>query len=942
MSARKRAGLQPSLQDGEDGRWHEVWRLVLSAEQEPAAERREFLLSAHSDPFVIREAIAILEASVTYASIEQSFPSLSEERFAPQSGMKIGRYRVGTLLGAGGAGSVYAAFDEELKRAVAIKFFVPRRATSVMDRPLREARAASALNHPNIIVVHEVIETGGAAAIVMELVQGVTLRALTERNAKLEDVLDWSSQLANALGVAHSHGLIHGDIKPENVMVREDGYVKLLDFGLALGGQEEGRIGGGLAGTLRYLSPEQCGGEAPTPASDIFSFGVMLYELTTGKYPFPTENSLGVLHAIAAADPPRPALMNAKLPRAMDDLIVSMMAKEPGARPTAQQAAARLADAAGLATDERRRSARLRWWVLPASLAAMLGGVAILPSLKRTTKIDLARMTLRPMASQSGSETNPTISPDGLWISCLYNAQAGDAAQLQIHSTQGGSPVVIDTTGLAVEGRAGWSPDSSDIVFAGSYGPGKHLIYRAARKGGKAVPLLACNCPEPGCCGVDWSPDGRSLALTDSNPGDSINGLFLVDLSRHERRLLMPPQELGVAEPRFSPDGKWIAVDRPVTYTADDLFIIPAAGGASRRVTQDSAWIGSYDWTSDNRSLIAISARKSGKRELWQFWMDGKREPERLASSEFGLIRTPTVARRKGSLAWVLQVSNTSLWRMRANGRGRPAEVLLSAMGTQQEGQWSNDGRMAFSSDRSGSTEIYIARADGSEQTQVTRFNSVLVAEPRWSPDGRWLAFVGHPDGNADLFIVPCEPGGLRCGTPRRLTRSPATEMNPSWSADGKWLYFASRLRSQFDLWRMPGAGGKAERVTWKGGFSARESADGRWLYYSKVDAGLGFWRMRLAPGSSEHREELLVSGIPFPAAETWALGIRELFYYPATEGVAVRFPAVRAVSLDDPRRVRDLPVDRVLGRGLSLSPDGSWLLRTQTDRSLSLVIIAE
>ncbi len=192
MPVRKRASPQSSVQGKDDCRWHEIWRLALAAEQQPAAKRREFLASAHPDSFVVRQAMAILEASVSFLSAEQSFPSRDAGGFLPQAGMKIGRYRVGILLGAGGAGSVYAAFDEELNRAVAIKCFSRRRAGSSVDRPLREARAASALNHPNIIVIHEVIETGEAAAIVMELVQGVTLRALMERNPKLEDVLDWS------------------------------------------------------------------------------------------------------------------------------------------------------------------------------------------------------------------------------------------------------------------------------------------------------------------------------------------------------------------------------------------------------------------------------------------------------------------------------------------------------------------------------------------------------------------------------------------------------------------------------------------------------------------------------------------------------------------------------------------------------------------------------
>ena len=281
-------GRQIGLPGETDSRWDAIWQLVLQAEQLPAGERGAFLQSAETDPFIIRQAVAILEGSESLATAAASLPLAPEERFVPQTGMKIGRYRVGTLLGSGGAGSVYAAFDEELNRPVAIKFVSSRRSGSsdAPALPLREARAASALDHPNIIMIHEVIETGETAAIVMELVKGVTLRAAAQKRPSLDEVLHWSTQLAHALAVAHAHGLIHGDIKPENVMVRDDGYVKLLDFGLALDAQPRETRGSQLAGTLRYLAPERWLGQPPTQAGDVFAFGVILYELTTGRYPY--------------------------------------------------------------------------------------------------------------------------------------------------------------------------------------------------------------------------------------------------------------------------------------------------------------------------------------------------------------------------------------------------------------------------------------------------------------------------------------------------------------------------------------------------------------------------------------------------------------------------------------------------------------------------------
>src|SRR5215831_4866723 len=457
---------QSGIFSADDSRWQEIWRLVLDAEQKPVADRRSFLLSAQVDSSVIRQAIAILEGSATLASAAPSFPAVDDGRFAPRTGMRIGRYRVGTLLGSGGTSFVYAAFDQELNRAVAIKFFSPRRhgTPASAARPLREARAASALNHPNIIMIHEVIETGEGAAIVMELVQGVTLRAIAAERPRLDDVLHWCRQLAHALAVAHAHDLIHGDIKPENVMVREDGYVKLLDFGLALGARPEERTAVPLTGTLRYLSPEQCLGQPPTPASDVFAFGVLLYELTTDQYPFPTDSTMGLLQAIAAADALRPSCLNPKLPCALDDLIAGMLANQPAARPTAQQVADRLAEAARqVAANDRRRSSKVQLWALAAALALLTSVVTILPVRQPRGRIDLSRMAIRPMASQPGLETHPAISSDGRWISCQYRVRTGDLPQLQVHSTQGDPPVVINTAGLVVEDRKSTRLNSSHL-----------------------------------------------------------------------------------------------------------------------------------------------------------------------------------------------------------------------------------------------------------------------------------------------------------------------------------------------------------------------------------------------------------------------------------------------------------------------------------------------
>jgi Tol biopolymer transport system component len=617
-----------------------------------------------------------------------------------------------------------------------------------------------------------------------------------------------------------------------------------------------------------------------------------------------------------------------------------MLAKRPEERPTAQQTAERLAAIARQsAANHSLFGIKAGWWAL-AAVMAVAAALLMLPRPPRG-RLDLSRMNVHPMASQAGLDTAPSISPDGLWISSLYRTRPSDRPQFQVHATQGSTPVVIDTGGLTLADPAAWSPDSRELVFVGA-SSGKRSIYRTSRTGGPISAVAECN-NSVRSCGIDWSPDGRSLAVSDVLPGQSSAGLFLVDIPSGRRHALIPPGGASVSKPRFSPDGRWIAFSRPASFTYDEICLIPAIGGAVRCVTRGLWWLAGFAWNSDGRSLIAISAHQADKPEMWQFSFDGKSEPYRMASFDIGRAQEPSVARRKGSLVWVRDLSSSSIWRMPVGEPGRAAELLVSSSGSDADAEWSSDGRMVFRSDRSGSSELWIARADGSGQRQATRFQGPFVGDPHWSPNGRYLAFTAHPDRNADIFTIGCDGADPQpCGSPRQLTRSPGTDANPTWSADGRWIYFSSNRSGRFEVWKIAAAGGEPARVTWNGGYVARESADGSWLYYSKVEPAKGFWRIPLPARGAGEQEESVIPHAPFRAAATWALGRRELYYYPSEQDGVLPFPSVRAVDLET-RRVRDLQTgNTLLGRGLSLSADGKWLLRTQSDRSQSLIMIAE
>ena len=264
----------------------------------------------------------------------------------------VSHYHIVSKLGAGGMGEVWLAEDTRLDRKVALKI-LPAEFTQDSERVRRftqEAKAASALNHPNIITVYDIGECETGRFIVMELVAGKTLRSVIASDNSIDTLFTLGAQMARALSAAHSAGITHRDIKPDNIMVRDDGYLKMLDFGLARllpncsNDPEAATLAqqttpGTVMGTLAYMSPEQASGQTAGSPSDVFSLGIILYELATGRHPFKSESMVGYLHAITTQTPPSTISHKPDLPRAVDELILRMLEKDANSRPTANEVA---------------------------------------------------------------------------------------------------------------------------------------------------------------------------------------------------------------------------------------------------------------------------------------------------------------------------------------------------------------------------------------------------------------------------------------------------------------------------------------------------------------------------------------------------------------------------------------------------------------------------
>jgi serine/threonine-protein kinase len=344
-------------------RWQQIEDIFHAALDLPPEEREAFLADACSlDPQLKTEVESYLS---THAELDSRYerphrplpvtgPSF-DQTTSPLVGRSLGPYYVAALLGRGGMGEVYCAQDSRLGREIVLKL-LPAQFTTDADRLRRfeqEARAASALNHPNIVTVYEFGETEAGRYIAMEMVRGQTLRALIGQVQGVDQLVALGRQTAEALAVAHAAGITHRDIKPENIMVRDDGYVKVLDFGLArLSPLQKGgpaaraaqtTDSGMMMGTVAYMSPEQAQGEAVNTATDIFSLGVVLYELATGRHPFHAPTILATLQAIVSGAPPAPSQLNSEIPATLELLITQMLSKEPALRPTAQVVALMMA-----------------------------------------------------------------------------------------------------------------------------------------------------------------------------------------------------------------------------------------------------------------------------------------------------------------------------------------------------------------------------------------------------------------------------------------------------------------------------------------------------------------------------------------------------------------------------------------------------------------------
>jgi serine/threonine protein kinase/Tol biopolymer transport system component len=880
------------------------------------------------------------------------------------AGTKLGPYEILGPIGAGGMGEVYRARDTRLGRDVAIKVLPADRLSDEAQRVrfVREARAASALDHSNIVTIHEIDSEGGVDFIVMELVAGRNLRTLIPRQGlPIPEVLRIAIPLADALAAAHAAGVVHRDLKPANVMVTPQGVVKVLDFGLAklmrnerVGPEEttaeakEGPLSqpGAVAGTFGYMSPEQASGGSVDARSDVFSFGLLLYEMVTGRRPFGGGSSAEMLAALLKEQPRPPSELVPDVPKELERIIQRCLRKEPGRRfqhmgdvKVELQELKEESDSQALApagATTARRRARRRWITLSAVGVVVLAAATAL-TLWRLRRPELPPPTVVQLTSERYA-SGGSFSPDGTQIA--FSSAGEDGANVDIWlKIVGEAEARRLTTDPAAEMAPAWSPDGTQIAFlrvAGVTGRqrlavtsrGSATIHLVSPLGGPSRKLSDF----PAGSGLSWSPDGRWLATSKGRSGTDPAGIHLILVASGEPRAVTFPKPPAFdVDPSFSPDGRTLAyaacAGPEASQPACDVNVLSLDAdlrprGAPRPLTRQGLWMNGLAWTRDGRSIVY------GGGYLWRVRVEGNAAPERLELAGPGAGGAST-ARGRDRLAFVRQKWEPDVYRLELGASPRP---LIESTFSDMYPQYSPDGRrVAFQSGRAGGVEeIWLADADGTNPIRLTRGPGRAQGSPRWSPDGRSIAFdsIGG-NGHADIWTISVDGSGLR-----QITSDPADDILPSWSRDGRFIYFASTRTGRLEIRRAPAAGGTEEQLTREGGTAPFESLDGGTLYFMRKVTGA-----LLARPTASGQERTIVGCVD---GWNYAVAPRGLYYLDCStqDGTTASrwILRYRDSATEQERPAAALEADWI--GGLSASPDGRSLVYGRTVWTSELMMI--
>ena len=817
----------------------------------------------------------------------------------------------------------------------------------------REARAVAALNHPHILAVYDIGSDAGVDYVVFELLEGQTLRRRLEPGPlPARKVVDYGVQICRGLAAAHERGVVHRDLKPENLFLTAGGQVKILDFGLAKlsepadrgrsarGADESTAVtaGGPRSGDGRLHVPGAGRGQRADARSDLFALGAILYEMLSGRRAFRGDTAADTLARSCAAI--RPRSRRSGVPPGLERVVRRCLEKRPRASAsrapgTSAFALETLTGPSGSEVVPPPRTRR-RWLKWAALLAAVAGAILVAVWIKGPRgSPPIGPIT--PVTSDAAQKQDVAFSPDGKQLAFTRVGEEWPP-DLYVKLIGGAEPILITHRAFT----PAWSPDGREIAFIRHVektgGGEEDAVFGIPALGGPERQLATLGQVEHG---LSYSPDGKLLAMANQERAEERPGIFLLSLETGEKRRLTRPSPgtiVGDSRPRFSPDGRTLAFVRAREGFDDDVYVVPVEGGEPRRVTRGCLLVVDFDWAPDGRSLILIPGHvlRVATTTLFRAPVAGG-ELQALGVGEDPYAMA--VSRQGNRLAYVRSHGTRIIWRLArpaAREKQKPPVRILASDWDDWNGPYSPDGRLiAFTSFRSGNSEIWVSDGDGSNPRQITFLDGLYTGTASWSPEGRELCFSSNNPGNGDIYVIPAV-GGI----PRQLTTDPSNEWFCSWSRDGQWVYFDSSRSGRREVWKVHARGGTATQVTRSGGVFAQEAPDGRSLFFTKANLfepgpPPGLWRM---PAEGGQEAQVL----PNVASDGFSVVGRGIYHLNrnAQPGPAIEF---YDFATDRVSRIAVLAIEGHLHSfGFAVSPDERNFLYTVWPKPKCDIVLVE
>jgi serine/threonine protein kinase len=787
------------------------------------------------------------------------------------------RYKVRSQIGEGGMGKVYVAFDQDLNRDVAIKVINEKFANNRIywNRFQREARAISALNHPNILTIHDLGQAEGMLYLVTEFIQGTTLRHnILGHSVSLIDAIKIASQVADALAAAHAAGIIHRDIKPENIMIRSDGYIKVLDFGLvklaedlndSQPGSEPTPPGDvstvslrtdalSVVGTVPYMSPEQLRGFKVDARTDIWSLGVILYEMVAGRSPFDRPTKSDKIVAVLEHEPVPLTLLGQSIPAELQSIVNKALTKERDARyqtalqirddlrrlqesiqsgrtiqpDDSQRATQKISsgsDAPGFLpsepTPQPRPMIRPKIFLTLACLVLVIGAAYFLyqfitPGLhtnKSASNTEVINLT------NTGKAILGAISPDGNYVA--HVTESGDTQALIIRSmTTGTSAVALPAEKVKYQGVT-FSQDSGYVYFVRNEDSDIGKLYRISVIGA-IVKKLSDKVDSP----VTFSADGRKIAFVRFNREREEYLLLTANEDGSNEQTIATRrsgEQLSLKGPAWSPDNRKI-VCAGGSWTGGyhmNIFEVDLVDGSEKQISS-RPWFSVFQvaWRNERTLLVNGSIQAMAPLQIWEIsYPDGK--TERLTNDLSDYIGV-SVARDAKTIVTVQNNRQKAIW------IGRPAlkqeSQLVTAVGSTFGLAWASPTRIVFSAMSGSNLDISAINTDGTNRTQLT-VNAGDNYHPVVSSDGRFVVFSSNRTGTFNLWRMDSLDGGNQ----RRLTDG-GGDFNPYVTPDNRSVIYEHQTSGAPTLWKVSIEGGDAIQLTDKYSSAPVVSPDGRFI----------------------------------------------------------------------------------------------------------------